>query len=182
MENKVSTLAFCAFRNHEFAQFFTALNNGAVAPTTAAHLRQIFGEVMAGVSTDTGDTGFRPVSLSGKRSLGSLWHSFGGTTATEAIAIVAAKRGAKIGELRKFLRAYNGERLARGQFLRKEEAERIASQVWYDEDGDSYTNGSFDEDMRLVSLFGCPAHRVGRAYFIEGNLSEGTYGTLWVKS
>lgn len=185
MENSV--LAQCGFRDDEFAKFFHSISQSGIKNTkTASILRQIFGEVMSGVTQETGETGFlNPIACSGKRDLGSLWKSFGGTTATNAIALSALKRGAKFSEVRKFLRAFNGERYAYGAFFPKRFLDAYASEIHCDTEGE-YSLGVFDEEGTLLTVQDHKVHRVGRAYFVEGftgawHWSGASAGEMWVK-
>ena len=92
-----SILSQCWSRDEEFANFFTSIRDAGIKETkTAILLRQLFGEVMAGISSFGGDTGFRnPISLSGNRNAGELWKSFGSDAAINAICMEALRRGAK---------------------------------------------------------------------------------------
>lgn len=183
---KNSVLSKCGFRDDEFAKFFISLQNSEInSSESAAILRQIFGEVMAGVSSLEGDTGFRPISLSGKRSIGSLWNGFGGSSAVEAISIEALHRGAKVSKIKAFLRAYRGEKLVSGVFIPASIIVSAADKLQYDNDGEPHRDGKFSEDGRLVSYMGHRTHRVGRAYFLEGSgwrhLPGSRAGSMWTK-
>jgi hypothetical protein len=185
MENSI--LAKCWFRDDEFSQFFIALRDARIEQSeTASILRQLFGEVMSGQLKGLGDTGFKnPITLSGKREVGDLWKGFGGNTAINAISKIALKRGANISDIKKFVRAYNGERISQGTFIRCTDLYKMATQVRYDVEGQEYADGVVI-DGRVVSFMGHKAIRAGRAYFIQDLTSIHSFqgvsvGKMWVK-
>ena len=184
---KNSILAQCWFRDDEFSNFFTSLEDADIKMTeSAVILRQIFGEVMAGIATFDGDTGFRnPVELSGDRQIGDLWKGFGSNAAINAICKEALRRGAKYSEMKAFLRAIAGERLSYGTWFRTDALLKMVSRIHYNMNGEEYTDGAV-EDGKILHFLGKKAHRVGRAYFVEdltgcSHFPTASDGTMWVK-
>lgn len=184
---KNSILAQCWFRDDEFSNFFTSLEDADIKMTeSAAILRQLFGEVMAGIATFGGDTGFRnPVGLSGNREVGDLWRNFGSSAGVNAICLEALRRGAKYIEIKKFLRAIAGERLSYGTWFQTDALLKMASRIHYDMNGGEYTDGAV-EDGKILHFLGKKAHRVGRAYFVEdlngcSHFPTASDGAMWVK-
>jgi hypothetical protein len=182
MEN--STAAKCWFRDDALAKAFTSLHSAQVANTsTACIIRQILGEMLAGVSTDSGSTGYKnPISLSGKRSLGELFQGFG--LPVSLIGKIAIKRGGKFSDVRLWTRAYNGESPISGTFFTKELLENWANKAHYDENGDAHKLGIFNDEGRVISYDGDKVTRVGKAYFIhnDGYWSYGHTRVIWVRN
>lgn len=179
-----SIAAKCWFRDEELAKAFNSLRSAQVADTASATIiRQLLGEMLAGVSTETGSTGFKnPIALSGVRSLGELFQGYG--LPVQVIGKIAIQRGAKFSDVRAWIRAYNGESLVNGTFLKKELLEEWATRVHYDDDGDSYQQGTLSEDGRVTSFNGHKVSRVGKVYFIhtDSYWHAGSAGRMWVRT
>ena len=179
-----TSAAKCWFRDEELAKAFSSLRSAQIADTTSAIIiRQILGEMLAGVSTETGSTGFKnPISLSGERSLGELFQGFG--LPVQVIGKITIQRGGKFSDVRAWIRAYSGESLINGTFLKKELLEEWATRIHYDDEGDSYTRGILSEDGRVTSFDGHKVSRVGKVYFIytSSYWHYGSEGKMWVRT
>lgn len=181
---KISNLAKAFKKDYQFINFFSALKDAEIMEKDAAIIRQLFGEILAGIAVEEGHTGFKPVSLSYTKSLTDLWVSHGLYTTLNGICIAAIKRGAAISQVKRFARAYyNEEKYAVGYFVKANILLELANEGETDEDGAFYKFGTFDEDNRLIKYRNYNVYKVGRAYFVEGIRSPlwpCVHGWMWV--